>query len=32
MIDDVAVTQAASALGGAVSFSASPDDVLNESW
>ena len=32
MIDDMAITQAASSLGGAVSFSASPDDVLNESW
>ena len=32
MIDNMAITQAASALGGAVSFSASPDDVLSETW
>ena len=32
MIDNMAITQAASALGGAVSFTASSDDVLNESW
>ena len=32
MIDNMAITQAASALGGAVSFTASPYDVLNESW